>query len=226
MRLSDVDQLFTPSAVAVFGASDSEGSIGGQVFRNLLAGSFKGQVYAINPKYQEVAGKPCYPDLETLDKHVDLALIATPAERVADILDHCGAAGVRVAVVFSAGFGEQGERGGALQETAGGGGAAQSHPGARTQLPGGHAPPARAKRQRGRGYAPARQRGPGVPVRGHLYRHDRLVGAASARALRRGLPGRGGGRGLRRHPGLTWRSTSRPSASCSTWRASVTPAIS
>lgn len=116
MRLSDVDQLFTPSAVAVFGASDSEGSIGGQVFRNLLAGGFKGHVYAINPKYQEVAGRPCYPDLESLDKHVDLALIATPAARVSEILDRCGASGVRVAVVFSAGFGEQGERGSALQE--------------------------------------------------------------------------------------------------------------
>jgi acetyltransferase len=116
MRLSDVDQLFTPGAVAVFGASDSAGSIGGQVFRNLLAGGFKGHRYAINPKYEQVAGEPCYPNLVALDKHVDLALIATPANRVADILDQCGGFGVRVAVVYSAGFGEQGERGIALQD--------------------------------------------------------------------------------------------------------------
>ncbi|QVL49954.1 MAG: GNAT family N-acetyltransferase [Thiocapsa sp.] len=116
MRVSDIEQLFTPTAVAVFGASDSEGSIGGIVFRNLLAGGFKGNAYAINPKYKEVAGEPCYRDLGQLDKHVDLALIATPADRVPEILKQCGGYGVKVAVVHSAGFGEYGERGINLQE--------------------------------------------------------------------------------------------------------------
>ena len=116
MRLSDVDQLFTPDAVAVFGASDSEGSLGGQVFRNLLGGGFKGHSYAINPKYEQVAGQPCYKDLSALDKHVDLALIVTPAKQVAAILDQCGTYGVRAAVVYSAGFGEHGDHGVALQD--------------------------------------------------------------------------------------------------------------
>ncbi|MCF7989171.1 MAG: bifunctional acetate--CoA ligase family protein/GNAT family N-acetyltransferase [Thiohalocapsa sp.] len=116
MRLSDVDQLFVPDAVAVFGASDREGSVGGMVFRNLLEGGFKGPCYAINPKYTEVAGQPCYKDLAALDKHVELALIATPANKVAAILDQCGEYGVRAAVVHSAGFSEHGERGAALQE--------------------------------------------------------------------------------------------------------------
>ncbi len=116
MRLSDIDQLFTPSAVAVFGASDSDGSIGGLVFRNLLAGGFSGHCYAINPKYEEVADQPCYPNLKALDKQIDLALIAAPAEAVAAILDQCGSYGVKVAVVHSAGFGEHGERGVVLQE--------------------------------------------------------------------------------------------------------------
>ena len=116
MRVSDIEQLFTPGAVAVFGASDSEGSIGGMVFRNLLAGGFKGNAYAINPKYDRVAGETCYRDLSQLDKHIDLALIATPADRVPAILRQCGGYGVKVAVVHSAGFGEHGERGTALQE--------------------------------------------------------------------------------------------------------------
>lgn len=116
MRLSDIDQLFTPGSVAVFGASESDGSIGGMVFRNLLAGGFKGQCYAINPKYEEVAGEPCYATLAALDKQIDLALIATPAERVPAILDQCAGHGVKVAVVYSAGFAEHGERGLALQE--------------------------------------------------------------------------------------------------------------
>ncbi|EXJ14717.1 bifunctional acetate--CoA ligase family protein/GNAT family N-acetyltransferase [Imhoffiella purpurea] len=116
MRLTDIDQLFTPSAVAVFGASENEGSIGGMVFRNLFAGGFKGACYAINPKYDQVDGRPCYPSLSALDKQVDLAVIATPAKSVPGILDQCGSYGVKAAVVHSAGFGEHGERGIAIQE--------------------------------------------------------------------------------------------------------------
>jgi len=116
MRLSDVDQLFTPNAVVVFGASDREGSVGGMVYRNLLAGGCKGACYAINPKYERVADKPCYKSLDELNKHLDLALIATPAATVPAILDQCGEHGVKAAVVHSAGFGEQGDRGVALQE--------------------------------------------------------------------------------------------------------------
>jgi acetyltransferase len=86
------------------------------VYRNLIAGGFKGPCYAINPKHEQVAGRPCYPDLEALDKHVELALIATPADQAAAVLAQCGERGVRTAVVYSAGFAEQGEAGAALQE--------------------------------------------------------------------------------------------------------------
>ena len=116
MRLSDVDQLFTPSAVAVFGASDRAGSVGGMVYKNLIEGGFKGPCYAINPKYDQVAGRPCYKDLSEVDKHVELALIATPAAKAAEILDQCGEHGVKAAMVYSAGFAEQGAQGAALQE--------------------------------------------------------------------------------------------------------------
>jgi len=114
MRLSDVEHLFTPSVVAVFGASD-EASVGGRVYRTLLAGGCKGECYAINPKHEQVAGRPCYKSLYELDRHVDLALIAIPAERVPEVLDECGEFGVKAAVVHSAGFGEQGDKGRALQ---------------------------------------------------------------------------------------------------------------
>lgn len=116
MKLSDVDQLFSPSAVAVIGASDQEGSVGGMVYRNLLISGCKGACYAINKKRDRVADKPCYRSLESLNKHLDLVLIATPAETVPGILDQCGEFGVKAAIVHSAGFGEQGERGGALQD--------------------------------------------------------------------------------------------------------------
>jgi acetyltransferase len=116
MKLSDVDPLFTPSSVAVFGASDREDSVGGVVYRNLLEGGFKGPCYAINPRYKKVAGHPSYRDLEALNKQVDLALIATPAAAAPGVLEQCGAHGVKMAVIYSAGFAERGEAGAALQE--------------------------------------------------------------------------------------------------------------
>ncbi len=116
MRLTDVDQLFVPENVAVFGASDREGSVGGMVYRNLVAGGCKGSCYPINPKHETVAGNRCYKNLAELKRTVDLALIITPAETVPGILDQCGGANVKAAVVLSAGFGEHGERGATLQE--------------------------------------------------------------------------------------------------------------
>ncbi len=116
MRLSDIDKLFVPNTIAVFGASDSPSSVGAMVYRNLLEGGFKGTCYAINPKYDKVAGRPCFKTLAELNKHVDLALITTPADRVPAILDQCGDFGVKAAVVHSAGFAEHGDRGTALQE--------------------------------------------------------------------------------------------------------------
>ena len=116
MRLSDVDQLFTPSSIVVFGPSDRPDSIGGMVYRNVLAAGFKGPCYAVNPKYTEVAGRPCYKGLREIDKQIDLALIAMPADKVPDILDQCGEYGVKVAVVHTGGFAESGDKGAALQE--------------------------------------------------------------------------------------------------------------
>jgi len=116
MRLTDVDQLFVPENVVVFGASDRDGSVGGMVYRNLIAGGCKGSCYPVNPKHEVVAGQRCYKNLAELERTVDLALIITPAETVPGILDQCGGANVKAAVVLSAGFGEHGDRGATLQE--------------------------------------------------------------------------------------------------------------
>lgn len=116
MRLTELDKLFEPNSIAVFGASDSESSVGGQVYRNILSSGFKGHCYSINPKHEEVAGKRCYNSLLDLNRTIDLAVIATPARTVPDILEQCGGFGVKAAVVHSAGFAETGGVGTALQE--------------------------------------------------------------------------------------------------------------
>jgi acetyltransferase len=111
-----LDRLFAPHAIAVFGASEEPDNVGTLVFRNLLAGGFGGELYAINPKHERVQGRPCYPDIEQIRQPVDLAVIATPARSVPDIIRRCGEAGVRVAVILSAGFGEAGDAGTALEK--------------------------------------------------------------------------------------------------------------
>ena len=109
-------RLFEPRSVAVFGASDRQGAVGTRVFANLLEAGFKGEVYAINPKHAEVQGRRAYPDIQTVDKPVDLAVITTPASTVPGIVDACGEHGIRAAVILSAGFRESGPQGVKLEK--------------------------------------------------------------------------------------------------------------
>ncbi|OZB78113.1 MAG: GNAT family N-acetyltransferase, partial [Halothiobacillus sp. 13-55-115] len=101
--------MFNPRGVAVFGASEREGAVGTMVLANLVEAGFKGAIVPVNPKYTQVQGLPCVPDLLHLDQPVDLAVIATPSVSVPGILRQCGMAGVKSAVILSAGFGEGGE---------------------------------------------------------------------------------------------------------------------
>ncbi|MEZ5649492.1 MAG: bifunctional acetate--CoA ligase family protein/GNAT family N-acetyltransferase [Burkholderiaceae bacterium] len=103
--------LFNPASVAVFGASPRSDSVGGRVLQNMRRAGFAGELVAINPKYDQVADIACHPSLAALPRPVDLAVIATPARTVPEIVRQCGAAGTRNAIVLSAGFGEGGGAG-------------------------------------------------------------------------------------------------------------------
>lgn len=103
--------LFEPDSVAIFGASEREGSIGAIVFANMLEAGFQGEVHAINPAHQSVLGHPCYRNLAALNQDVALAVIATPPQTVPGILQECGERRVRAAVVLTAGFREAGVQG-------------------------------------------------------------------------------------------------------------------
>ncbi|MHA6325882.1 bifunctional acetate--CoA ligase family protein/GNAT family N-acetyltransferase [Roseivivax sp. CAU 1753] len=111
MGPNPLQPLFDPKSIAVFGASDRVGSVGGKVFSNLLAGGFEGPIHPINAKYDSVAGRPCFASLAEVGQQVDLAVIATPASTLPQIIRDCGAAGTRNAIILSAGFGEQGADG-------------------------------------------------------------------------------------------------------------------
>ncbi len=110
-----LETIFNPHVVAVIGASEDADSVGGRVFQNLTSGTFDGTVIPVNPKHDEVAGHKCYPSVSEVEATVDLAVIATPAAVVADIVRQCGEKRIGGALVLSAGFGETGEAGRGLE---------------------------------------------------------------------------------------------------------------
>lgn len=103
------EALFKPRAVAVIGATDKEGSVGLAIMQNLKA--FRGKVFPINPKRDEVLGLKAYPSIAATPNKVDLAVIVTPAPTVPGIIGECIAAGVKAALIISAGFKEVGPAG-------------------------------------------------------------------------------------------------------------------
>jgi acetyltransferase len=108
--------LFTPRSVALFGASDRPDSVGGIVLRNLLTSGYGGAVYPINPKRDTVQEQRAYASLDDVQQQVDLAVVATPADTIPDIVDACGEHGVRMMLILSAGFRETGPQGLRLEE--------------------------------------------------------------------------------------------------------------
>jgi acetyltransferase len=110
-----LDAIFKPQSVAVVGASDRPGSIGRAVLWSLVSSPFGGTVYPVSAKRSSVLGIKAYPDVEQIPETVDLAVIVTPADSVPTVIGQCVAAGVRGAIVISAGFKEHGEHGKELE---------------------------------------------------------------------------------------------------------------
>ncbi len=106
-----LDKLFNPASIAVIGASDNPDSVGMKVFHNLLAGEFAGKLYGVNPKYQEIQGQRAYASVKKINHSIDLAIIITPANTVAQVISECGEKGIRAAIILSAGFAEIGDAG-------------------------------------------------------------------------------------------------------------------
>src|SRR4051812_15637894 len=106
-----LDAIFTPATVAVVGATETQGSVGRTLLWNLVSNPFGGTVFPVNPKRPSVLGIKAYPKISEVPAKVDLAVIATPAPGIPAIIDECVAAGVKGAVVISAGFKELGAPG-------------------------------------------------------------------------------------------------------------------
>ena len=105
---TDLERFFGPRSIAIVGASQDLNTISGQPLRFLKTHGYKGKLYPVNPRYQEVAGFKCYGALAELPETPDLVLILVNASRVIDTLRQCGAKGVPYVIIFSSGFSEVG----------------------------------------------------------------------------------------------------------------------
>ena len=116
MPIKKLDSIFKPQRIALIGVSNNPDSVGGITLRNLVGGGFPGVVYPVNPKREAVMGIPCYPDVKSLPKTPDLAVIMTAASFVPGIIKDCGEAGINGIIIMSAGFKESGEKGKMLEQ--------------------------------------------------------------------------------------------------------------
>ena len=114
--INQLDAIFKPKSVAVIGASPAPGKLGYDVIYNLIHAGFAGPIYPVNPKADQILGRPAFKQIGDISPAPDLAVVIIPAKAVSGTIDQCGKAGVKAAVVITGGFAEAGEEGGKLQE--------------------------------------------------------------------------------------------------------------
>jgi acetate---CoA ligase (ADP-forming) len=110
-----MDAVLRPRSLAVVGASPDPGSIGGAVFANLLAGGYRGDLHAVNRRGRPIDGHVCHRSIADVPGELDTVVLAIPAAGVIETARACAARRVRALIVLSAGFGETGPDGVALQ---------------------------------------------------------------------------------------------------------------
>lgn len=103
-----MNYLFEPRGIAVIGASHTPGKIGNKVISNIVAGSYSGRIYPINPRGGELLGLPVYRSLADVDAPVDVATVIVPADKVFSAVEECAAVGVKYVVIITSGFSEIG----------------------------------------------------------------------------------------------------------------------
>jgi len=112
----DLTPFFAPKGVALVGTSASPNKLSFGILRNMVEGDYRGGVYPVTPRYQEVLGKRCFPDIASVPDPVDLAVIALPAPMVLETLEACGLRGIRSVIIISGGFREVGKEGAELEK--------------------------------------------------------------------------------------------------------------
>ncbi len=117
MAIRQLNSIFRPKRIALIGVPANPDTVGGMTLRNLVSGGFRGEVYPVNPKYEAVLGISCFPNVKSLPKVPDMAVITTNARAVPQLVEECGKAGIKGLIIMSAGFKETGDEGKELEDT-------------------------------------------------------------------------------------------------------------
>ncbi|MHC4741222.1 MAG: acetate--CoA ligase alpha subunit [Planctomycetota bacterium] len=111
-----LESFFNPRSVAIVGASRQEGKVGYEILANMVEAGYKGDIFPVNPKADEIEGLKCFPDLESIPEAPELVLIIVPARIVPAVMQQCAKVGTKAVVIITAGFKEVGEEGRALEK--------------------------------------------------------------------------------------------------------------
>jgi acetyl coenzyme A synthetase (ADP forming)-like protein len=111
-----LDSLFSPSSIAVIGASSVTGKVGNAVLANLINGGYTGRIIPVNPKSKEIMGIKCYGSIPEYNEKVDMSVIAVPVKFVKSSVKESISAGARAVVIITAGFKEVNEEGDRLEK--------------------------------------------------------------------------------------------------------------
>ena len=111
-----LDTFFSPSSIALIGASRDLDKIPGRLLSMLRKNHYPGRIYPINPNYGDIDGLKCYPSIADVGAPIDLAIVIIPARAVLGALEQCAAVGVKNAVIISSGFAEEGGDSTAMQD--------------------------------------------------------------------------------------------------------------
>src|ERR1700704_3593645 len=111
-----LDSFFSPSSIALIGASRDLDKIPGRLLSMLRKNHYPGRIYPINPNYGDIDGLKCFSSISDVGAPIDLAIVIIPARAVLGALEQCAAAGVRNAVIISSGFAEEGGDSTAMQD--------------------------------------------------------------------------------------------------------------
>ena len=113
--MHSLDPVFTPRTVAVVGASRSRDWIGWAIVHNMVEAQFTGAIYPVNPQAAAIHSLKCYPSLAAIPDQIDLAVVTVPRALVQGVVEEAIALGVTAFVIITAGYGETGAEGRALE---------------------------------------------------------------------------------------------------------------
>ncbi|MBW1849780.1 MAG: CoA-binding protein [Deltaproteobacteria bacterium] len=116
MPTNPLQTIMNPESIVYLGGSNSLLTMGTAQLINIVKGGYRGKIYPIHRKEKTVLGLKAYPDITSIDKPADLAVIVIPGKAIPGVLEECGKTGIRHAIIITAGYGEIGKKGKLLQQ--------------------------------------------------------------------------------------------------------------